>query len=144
MSDLDDFSTLRGFIGLSDAELELVRTARPFMEPELDAMTERIRDRLLAHDTARHFSGDRQQVGVHVRATIERMLDADSLERLEASMDLRRGHDGVPRREMIALLGYLADDVSQVIWGLRLPAARRLSAIRAFQKLFWLQAAWLG
>lgn len=141
---MNTIGELRAFVGFDDQDLERVRSARPLMEPHLDAMTARIREQLLAHATGRHFSGDRERVGVHVRATIERMLDAERLDDLEGLLDVRAAHPGVPAREMVALCGYLADDVTQLIWSLRLPAARKHAAIRSFQKLFWLQAAVLS
>lgn len=149
------FRALADFIGLTEQDLKLIRLARRFIGPMLPALTEDIAAKLLGDpDTRRHFEHDGpahpERVGRHLRRYVEGLLSLAITEDLPAWLaavgPAHGPHRGdprvqVPQDQLDAMLGYIADRITAAIGEAELPFERRLAAIRAFNKLLWVQNA---
>lgn len=147
------FNWLAEFIGLTERDLRIIRAARPLVTPLIPELTERIRARMFAWEaTRRHFLRDGQVdpaiVGAHLGGYIERLLALAGDDRMGPYLDrvgaVHRRTAGdpdieVPLVQMDALLGFIADQMIEVIAEMELPEARTIDAIRAFSKLLWIQ-----
>ena len=142
------FAFVRQYVGLSDADLALVRASRALMAPLVPDLLAAVHGRLTGWAcTRRHFRSD-ELVTVHLRGYVESLLLLRGDEALgpwfARVAGAHRADAGdpavsVPLVQIDALLGFIADQVIVAITGLALSPERTIAAIRAFSKLLWVQ-----
>ncbi len=148
------YAYLASFIGLTALDLDVIRGARPFLEDRLDRMVEELTGRVVDFEpAARHFrteSGeiDRPRITRHLRGYLARLLSEPGGPGFGGYLDgvagTHRSTGGtsradVPQVQVNALLGFISDRVVRTVAELELPLRQRLRAIRAFNKLLWIQ-----
>lgn len=153
------YAYLAAFIGLDDVDLAVIRGARETLQPQLESMVAQMTGRVLDFEpAARHFRGpdgvvDQPAITVHLRGYLERLLTAPGGAGFGAYLDgvgaTHRETAGnpridVPQVQVNALLGFIADLVIRTISQLELPVRQRVRAIRAFNKLLWIQNDLMG
>jgi hypothetical protein len=153
------YAYLASFVGLSDLDLAVIRGAREMLEPHLDGLVDELTQRVLDFEPAgRHFLNregvlDRPAITAHLRGYLERLLSEPGEPGFGTYLDdvgaVHRPGQGaptvdVPQVQMNALLGFIADAMVRTIAELGLPIRQRLRAIRAFNKLLWIQNDLIG
>ncbi len=147
------FAYLAQVMALTDRERALIRAARGSLRERLPFVVDAVRSTMLATPAmARHFADegevDPEVVGRHLRSWIEglvaRARDEDLPLWLDRGGAAHRAGAGdpridVPRVQMSALMGLLADCVLAEVAVLDLPVERRFEVARAFSKLLWAQ-----
>lgn len=86
----------------------------------------------------------KQHLGRYLQALVTRPYDAKMVSYLDMVGRIHTAGAGnptlqVPLVQMNALLGFVADALTATLFGLNLPKAEEQAAVRAFQKLLWLQ-----
>lgn len=149
---------LAGYIGLTEDERALIRGAWPLLEPALPELGAALGQRLLSSELTRRpfeLDGpvDPEVVHRHLMswlrgvmqmpedAALARLLDRTAAAHTAAAGD---PHVQVPLVAMMGLMGFISDLVTSHIAELRLPNQRKFAAIRAFNKLLWLQADFIA
>ena len=153
------YAYLAEFIGLTELDLVVIRGARVVLEPRLERMVETLTGRVMAFEpAARHFRGpdgaiDRAGITAHLRGYLIRLLSEPGgpgfgqyLDDVGATHRPRPGarRADVPKVQVNALLGFIADQVVRSVVELELPLRQRIRAIRAFNKLLWIQSDLMG
>ncbi len=148
------FAYLADFIGLTELDRVVIRGARSVLEPRLDRMVNTLTGRVMAFEpAARHFRGadgtvDKEGITAHLRGYLVRLLTEPGGKGFGGYLDevgaIHRAHTGsrdvdVPEVQVNALLGFISDQVVRTVIELELPLRQRIRAIRAFNKLLWIQ-----
>lgn len=163
------FRYLAEFIGLDAGDQSAIQMAAMYLGPMIPQMVDATYDRLLAYDaTARHFLphqtghegpaatsldalGDSSQVrfrkehlGRYFMQILGRSLDGKMVAYLDMVGKMHTTKAGnpkihVPLVQMNALMGLLADMLTDAVAQMPLEPAVQWKTARAFQKLLWIQ-----
>ena len=149
------FEEVARFIGLTDADLELVGGSRTLMAALLPAITQRISDHLLGNaHIRRHFEhdgpADRGVVGRHLSSYVEGLIQVATSEQLAEWMARvgpmhtpARGDPRVhvPRMQIEDMLDFLIGEITSSIWSADMSPEQKTAVSRAFTKALWVQRA---
>lgn len=163
------YEFLAEFIGFEDADVRLVQASAPHIGPRIPELVDKTYHRLLAYDaTARHFvprqsgfDGETPQnladlaqhpqirfrkdhLNRYFMSLIGRAYDAKMVQYLDMVGKIHTPKAGnadinVPLVQMNALMGLIADILTETISASPLDPAAKLGTIRAYQKLLWIQ-----
>lgn len=156
---------LRGFIGFTDEDIEAILSARPVLSPFLPDLVNLVYDKLFEFDATKHQYGYEgpvpdsiEDLGVnhemirfrkeHLAEYLTKLMNGPYDTTLFTYLNStgRMHTPGVGREDLIipliqmnAMLGFLADAISNTIFGLAITEDAKANMVRAFNKLLWIQ-----
>jgi hypothetical protein len=168
------FYYLAEFIGFGTEDQLAIQTAALYLGPMIPQLVDLTYQRLLAYDaTARHFLPQQHGYEGPLPASLDQLADSAQIRfrkehlgryfmqilgrsfdsKFVAYLDMvgkmhtcKAGNPNihVPLVQMNALMGLLADILAHAVDQMPLEPAAKLTTLRAFQKLLWIQNDFIG
>ena len=123
------FGYVTGFIGLTEADLKAIHGAAAHLAPLVPGLVNAVYNKLYEQDaTWRHFA--RPQAGY--TGPVPEKLEDLTPKAGSAAVN-------IPIVQIIDLMGFVADAITNTIFSLNLPRDVEIATVRAFGKLLWIQ-----